>query len=512
MSKTDMSPHLLRVLTRIAVVAGIGVAWASFPSAGLAQPTGEITVAVPAEPESLLPRNGCSYTSQFVTDSVYERLLRRQPDGSFQGWLAESYEQLDDLTWRFKLRQGVTFSNGEAFNADSVLNGIAYYRNPDFTSQCISDYISLDSAKKVDDYTVDVTTRYPDPNFAASFGILSFMLPKDWLTNTPDTEASTTMVGTGPYMLTEWVKGSHLTLTANPDYWGEPKPTIQTIRLVPRDEGEVRAAMVKAGEADIAINLSPEQAAQMPKTASELTTEAVLIRINTLHPVLKDVRVRRAIAMSIDNETIMEALFPGVSSPLNGQIARPSARGYNPDLAPYPYDPAEAKRLVEEAGATGTELEFYLRSDLMPGVGELGEAIQAMVEETGLKIKLITVEAAPWRELLNARNEGQERTDLFISSASNQTFDSSRLINGYFGNGSMSHADNADFAARSAEVAALDGEERAAAYRELWQEVYDNVWVIPLFGFDYIHGLSERVDWSPRDDSFVFWNTVTFAE
>ncbi len=498
--------------TRFALMAALAAVPVASAQPALAKASGQITIAVPAEPESLLPRNGCSYTSQFVTDNVYERLLRREADGTFSGWLAESYERIDELTWRFKLRQGITFTNGEPFNADSVVNGIAYYRDPAFASQCISDYISLDTAVKVDDYTVDVTTRYPDPNFAASFGILSFMLPKDWLNDTPDTQASTTMVGTGPYMLTEWVKGSHLTLTANPNYWGEPKPTIETIRLVARDEGEVRAAMVKAGEADIAINLSPEQAEQMPKTAKELTTEAVLIRINTLHPVLSDIRVRRAIALSIDNQMLIDALFPGISSPLNGQIARPSARGYNPDLAPYPYDPAEARRLVTEAGATGTELEFYLRSDLMPGVGELGEAVQAMVEESGLKIKLVMVEAAPWRELLNARNEGQARTDLFISSASNQTFDSSRLINGYFGNGSMSHADNADFAARSAVVAGLDGEERAAGYRALWQEIYDNVWVIPLFGLDYVHGLSKRVNWAPRDDSFIYWNTVTLAQ
>src|SRR5690606_11070026 len=120
------------------------------------------------------------------------------------------------------------------------------------------------------------------------------------------------------------------------------------------------------GEADIAINLTNEAAAGLPKQLVEPTTEAVLIRLNTKNPLLADINVRKALALSIDTATIIEALFPGVSSPLNGQIARASALGYNPELNDYPYDPAEAAKLVEAAGATGKSLDFTIRTDLLP--------------------------------------------------------------------------------------------------------------------------------------------------
>src|SRR5690606_17413304 len=132
-------------------------------------------------------------------------------------------------------------------------------------------------------------------------------------------------------------------------------------------------------------------------------------------PVLSDIRVRKAIALSIDTATIIEALYPGTATPLNGQLARPIAVGYNPDLEPYPYDPEEAARLVKEAGAEGKELGFVIRNDLLPNVGELSEALQAMIEQSGLKIRLLPTDAAPWRELLYARKPGQERSDMLIS-------------------------------------------------------------------------------------------------
>jgi peptide/nickel transport system substrate-binding protein len=501
-----------RRVTRYALLTALAISPVGGVETALAQASGTLTVAVPAEPESLTPRNGCSYASQFVADNVYERLTRRNPDGTIVGWLAESFERVDELTWRFHIRQGIQFTNGEPLTADSVVAGVNYYLNPQVASRCVGDFTTLASAEKVDDYTVDVHTSRPDPIFPVGFGLRFFVMPPQWLESTPDEETATTAIGTGPYMLTEWVRGSRLTLQANPDYWGEPKPSIETISLVPRVEGQVRAAMVQAGEADIAINVTADQAALAPASVPEETTESVLIRLNTQNPVLSDVRVREAIALSIDTATIVEALFPGVSTQLNGQIARPTALGYNPDLQPYPYDPEEARRLVEEAGATGQNLDFTIRNDLLPNVGELAEALQAMIEQSGLSITLVPLEAAPWRDALYARDAGVQRTDMLISAASNIQFDSSRLINNYFGLGLFSHADSEEFAARMAEVGSLSGDERARGYQELWAAIREEYWVVPIFGINYVHGLSARVDWTPRSDGFVYFNTASLRD
>lgn len=488
-----------------------GAMLALLGGAAAAQATGELTVAIGAEPATMLPRDACRHETNFITDNIYERLTRREADGKVVGWLAESFEQTGDLTWVFKLRPGISFSNGEPLNADAVVETIKYYFNPDVASRCRGDYSTIASAKKLDDMTVELTTATVDPTIPSRLLKLYVIAPK-WLAETSDEAAATSAVGTGPYTFAEWVKGDHVTLKANPSYWGDAKPTIETVKIVARGEAAVRAAMVQAGEADMAINISQEQATPLPKSVTEHTTEAVFVRLNVQNPILADVRVRQAIADAIDAQTIIDALYPGVATPLNGQIIRPTALGYNPDLKPYAFDPAAAKSLVAEAGADGKELKLIVRTDLIPNVSELAEAMQGMLQEAGLKITLVPMEAAPWRDLLFANKEGQERTDLIIISASNIQFDTSRVMNFYYGTGQFSHSDDATFQAEMDKAAVLSGDARVGAYRALWAEAYDKYWVVPIFGIDYIHGLSARTDWTPRDDGFVYFNTVKLTQ
>jgi peptide/nickel transport system substrate-binding protein len=480
-------------------------------SSAQAQASGSITVAIGAEPATMLPREACRYETNFVTDNIYERLTQRDGSGKVVGWLAESYQQLDDNTWRFKLRPGIKFSDGEPLNADAVVTTVKYYFNPDKASRCAGDYATIASASKVDDMTVDIKTSSPDPTIPSRLLKMYIIAPK-WLTDTPDEKAALTAVGTGPYTFSEWVKGDHITLKANPNYWGNPKPTIGEVKIVTRGEAAVRAAMVQAGEADVAINISKDQAKSLPKSVVEHTTESVFVRLNTQNPVLKDIRVRQAIAEAIDSGTIRDALYPGVSSALKGQIVRPSSLGFNPDLQDYAFNPEDAKKLIQEAGANGAKLDLIVRTDLIPNVSELAEAMQSQLQDIGLQVNLVPMEAAPWRDLLFANKEGQKRTDMIIISASNIQFDTSRVMNFYFGMGQFSHADSPEFQAKMDKAAVLKGDARAAAYKALWSEAHDNYWVVPIFGIDYIHGLSARVNWTPRDDGFVYFNAMTLAK
>jgi peptide/nickel transport system substrate-binding protein len=469
-----------------------------------------LVVAIGAEPETLLPRNACSTSSNFVTETVYDRLTQLQPDGTVGGSLAESFRQVDPLTWEFKLRPGITFSNGEPFNADAVVTQVTYLLDPANPAQCASSHPTLQSAVKVDDLTVDLVTKTPDQTLPARM-FQMYMVAPGWLKSTPEEQQATTAVGTGAYVLTDWVKGQYLMLKANPTYWGAVKPSFENVRLVPRSEEAVRAAMVQSGEADMAINISRELADTVPKSVTQHTTEAVLLRLNEDHPVLGDARVRKAINLSIDRATIMEALYPGITSDLHGQAVRESALGYNPDLPPIPYDPAEAARLVKEAGAEGKNIDIVIRTDLIPKVMELGEAIQSMIEQSGLKVTLKPMESAAWRTLLWATKPDQERADLLIAAASNNQFDSGYVLGRYFGTGQYALAGGEALQKKIDEASGLTGDERVAAYRAIWKEIYDENLFVPLFGLDYVHGLSARVDWTPRNDGWLMYNTVTRA-
>jgi peptide/nickel transport system substrate-binding protein len=505
--------YLSRALRRWragAVGAVLGGLFLVAPAAAV-PPDDTLVVAIGAEPETLLPRNACSTSANWVTETVYDRLTQLQPDGTVGGSLAESFEQVDPLIWQFKLRQDVTFSNGEPFNADTVVTNVTYVLDPANPAQCASSHPTLVRAEKVDEFTVNLITSTPDQTLPARM-FQMYMVAPGWLMNTPDEELAVTAVGTGSYTLEEWLKGQRIVLRANATYWGAVKPTFDQVQLIARSEEAVRAAMVQSGEADMAINISQELAETLPQSVTQYTTETVLLRINTENPVLSDVRVRQAINLSIDRNIIMEALYPGITSDLRGQAVRESALGQNPDLPSIPYDPERAAQLVSEAGATGQNINIVIRTDIMPKVMELAEALQSMISQSGLQVTLQPMEAAAWRTLLWATQPGQERSDLLIAVVSNNQFDSGYVLGRYFGTGQYSHAGGEALQAKIDAAAGLTGEERVAAYNAIWQEVYDENLVVPLFGLDFIHGLSARVNWTPRNDGWLLYNTVTRAQ
>jgi ABC-type transport system substrate-binding protein len=112
---------------------------------------------------------------------------------------------------------------------------------------------------------------------------------------------------------------------------------------------QVRASMLQTDEVQLATILTPEQAKQMPASLIELTGEAVGIRFNTEHPVLQDLRVRQALNLALDRQSMIDALYGPVAEPLNGMMVRKSSVGWNPNLKEHPSDPAKAKQLIQEA-------------------------------------------------------------------------------------------------------------------------------------------------------------------
>jgi peptide/nickel transport system substrate-binding protein len=492
-----------------ACVLGFSIGFGAIPAA--AQEGSMLTVATPGEPPTMLPRAACGSTTDITMDAVWEQLTIREEDGTLVGHLAESFERLDDLTWRFKIRPGVQFSNGEPLNAYAVATSINYIMDPAIESSCRSSFETITSAKEVDEMTVDIVTKTPDPLLPTRLIEVDIHAPK-WLTTTPEEQAAVTAVGTGPYTVQEFVKGSHVTLKINPNYWGAVKPTIETVKLLPRSEAAVRAAMIQAGEADIAMLISSDQAAPLPKSAVQPTTESIFVRMNGRHPLLSNVSVREAMVKVVDTAAIREALYPGVSEPLSGHIIREMNLGFNHDLKPYPYDPELAKKLAAENGMAGQAMELIVRTDMFPQISELAEALQGMFSELGLQISIVQMETGPWRELLFAVGEGQKGSDLMLVAGSSTQLDSARIVGDYMGFGSRSQMYDEAVQAASEKAATLMGDERDAAYQKIWADIYDKYWFVPLFGLNHVHGLSARTEWKPRFDSKVYYNTIRFAD
>jgi peptide/nickel transport system substrate-binding protein len=485
-------------------VASPGAAVAPATAAGAVakvQPKGSLTMVIESDGDTIHPKDGTTDNAMFVMGNVYDGLTGRDWSAGtpkIVGKLAESFEQsqADPKTWRFKLRPGLKFINGEPINADAVVNMVTFVTDPANPGLAIDEFgLSGAKATRIDEYIVDITTKEADAIFPSRVVRMGIPAPK-WLASMPNDNSITQAVGSGPYKLTEFVKGDHFLLQANEDYWGPNKPRIAEIKIVFRNEAAVRGAMLQAGEVQLATLLTPEQAKQMPASLIELTGEAVGIKINPEHPVLKDLRVRQAINMSLDRKSMIDSLYGDVAEPLNGMMVRKSSLGWNPNLKEYPYDPAKAKQLVQEAGAVGQSIELISRNGVVPRVDEVTELFANQVSQTGLKVTVKSLEVGQWRTANRQVKPGETRTDLLLTSASDPVLDSSRTLTNYYKCGGVNAQwCDQEWTAKFNNVLGLSGDARAKGFQDLWQVAYDQNVFTPLFGLNFIHGISPKLHW-----------------
>jgi ABC-type transport system substrate-binding protein len=206
------------------------------------KPKGSMTLVIESDVDTLLPKDASSDVSGWVMGNVYDQLTARDWSSGapkIVGELAESFEQsqTDPKTWRFKLRQGLKFINGEPINADAVVNIVTYVTNPDKPGLSIDEYGLGGGGKvtKVDEYTVDITTGAVDAIYPARAAKMPIPAPK-WLATMPNDASITQAVGSGPYQVVEFVKSDHFLLKANANYWGPNKPKIAEIKIAFRNQ------------------------------------------------------------------------------------------------------------------------------------------------------------------------------------------------------------------------------------------------------------------------------------
>ena len=469
---------------------------------------GSLTMAIEAAPDTIQPKDSTTDNAYFVLGNVYDALTARDwssGEPKIVPKLAESYsQQPDPRTWRFKLRPGLKFTNGEPVNADAVVALVKSVANPDAPGRAVDEFgLAGATAARIDDLTVDITTRAPDAIFPSRAAKITIPAPQ-WQASGPQDAAITQAVGSGPYKLIEYDKASHFLLRANEEYWGTPKPTIAEIKIVFRNEAAVRANMLQAGEVQLATLLTPEEARKLPAHIVELTGESVGMRVNTEHPVLKDLRVRQAINMSIDRKSMIDALYGDVAEPLNGMMVRKTSVGWNPNLKEYPYDVAKAKQLVQEAGATGQSIEIVSRNGIIPRVSEVTELVADQISQSGLKLSVRSLEAAQWLTVLRQVKPGEGRSDLHFTAASDPVLDSSRVLFGYYRCEGVSAVwCDQGWTAKFNATLGMSGDARAKSFQELWATAYDQNVFVPLFGLNFIHGMTPKLKWGPVRQDLV---------
>ena len=474
--------------------------------------SGSITIVVPDDPRSLQVWEAYGTAGYPVLRNVTEALLNRDPENKLVGELATRWEQTNPSTWRFTLRQGVTFHDGTPFNAEAAAFSLNHSWSRENSFQ-IRGFIGPElNARAVDATTLDVVTEAPDPILPARLYFSPIGSMKA-LQERPD-EYSLRPIGTGPYRFVEWQKGQHIKLDWNPDWWGHGSPdahgaaTIKEATFVPRTESEVRSAMVTTGEADLARWINSEQCSSAPQCISGPSTETVLIRMDSKsHPALKDKRVREAIALSIDKEALMETLIGGGT--VARQLVGPSALGYNPNLEPHPFDPERAKQLVAEAKAAGIPVESELnvmgRRAFVSRIEEVTQAVAVMMQDVGFpNVNTRILENAAFEELWGAGDTNPDRAMVGVHMHGNELMDYAASVSSYL----LCDAKNGAFCDPTldemfAKANPLTGAEREKALQDIAAYAHEQVATIPIGQPNFFFGLSKRLEWKPRLDGFI---------
>jgi peptide/nickel transport system substrate-binding protein len=456
----------------------------------------EIAIALGSEPTTLDPQLREDGGERAVNDNIYETLMARSPDGELvPGLAAEVPRLVDPDTWEIRLRKGIVFHNGEPFDADAVVFSVQRIIDPQFNSEQISFFNTIQSAEKVDAHTVRIHTDGPDPILLSRLYWMKMVPPK----YAADPKFAEAPVGTGPYRFVSWNRGQEIRLEANEKYWAEP-PQVRKVTYRFVEEPGTRLAGLMAGEFDLITNLLPEFTGQVPQAIHILGLEHPIIILNADGGPTQDVRVRKALNYAVDKEALAEGLFEGYAQVEPGQLLSPSFFGFNPEVDAYPYNPQKARALLREAGAGNLTVELIGTAGRWLKDRELVEAVAAYWEEVGVKTQVRIFE---FNEYLNRLFDRKTRGDAIFVVSSNELLDADKSFSAYYRAGGIgsSNSDEKLAALIDAARTETDTEKRRSLYHQAVQRAWDQAYFVWLLNIEDIYGLSKRVQWKGRVDA-----------
>ncbi len=363
-----------------------------FSLTGAASAQSSLVVAVDSSPRMMNPHGDDSDAGLSFMANFFDGLLQRKgPDGKLVPALAEKWEHPDELTWKFYLRKGVTFHNGNPFTAEDVKFTFERLSNPE-VSEFINTGKTIESIECPDDYTVIIKTKVHIPWFANNMHQV-FIMDKESTEARDQGDVMVKPIGTGAYKLVEWVKGSYVTMEANENYW-EGAPSLKKIDVRPITESSTRFAALVSGQVDIVTGVPVELFDKVEKNPKleivrrPARRSVFLAMGNKKGSPLADIRVRKAIYMAINEDEIIEKVMRGHAFPA-AQIPDPPTIGYCEDLDRLPFDPEKAKQLLDEAGyGDGFEVTISGPNDRYVQDKQIVEAVAKYLAKVGIDVNL----------------------------------------------------------------------------------------------------------------------------
>ena len=454
-------------------------------SAAAQTPENVLIVGQIAEPQALDPAAVTAVNDFRILMNMYDGLVRYK-DGTLEvePSLATDWTISEDGTvYTFTLRDGVTFHDGSAFDAEAVK--FNFDRMLD-ESHPYSDtgpfplaffFSSVQSVDVIDPLTVSFTLNAPYAPFLSNLAYPTGLIVSPAAVMEYGADFGRNPSGTGAFKFVEWRSNEAVVVEANPDYW-DGAPELETVVFRPITDANTRTAEMLAGGIDLMVEVPPVALSEFQGDAYSVYEQAGphvwFLILNAKEGPFADVRVRQAANYAINKEAIVNDVLEGTAEVAAGPTPPAFAWAYNPDLEPYPYDPDRARELLAEAGAEGAELTFYVTeggSGMLDPVA-MGTAIQADLEAVGLNV---TIETYEWNTFLGNVNPGLEgKADMAEMAWMTNDPDTLPFLalrteawpeNGGFNSGYYSNPE-VDALLDAARVE-TDQEERARLYREM---------------------------------------------
>ncbi|MFC3958808.1 ABC transporter substrate-binding protein [Halovivax cerinus] len=491
-----------------------------------------VTMAPAAGPTTLDPHNHAETTTSTYLIHFYDGLVERNTEMELVPRLAEDWEQVDDTTWRFSLRDDVTFSNGEDFTAETAkynLDRVSGNLEGAETVTVEGDYASIDSVEVVDDYTVQVNLAAPDPIFLEMQAALR-IVPKEYTEENGFDALSDDPVGTGPYELDSWTRQQEMVMTARSDYF-DGEPAVGELVWQPMPESSSRISALTTGSVDLIRSANPRNEEQI-ENSGDLSVERVpsargaALWLNMWQeipggdePVFHNNReARLAVQYATDIPSIIENILVGNGFEIHGWAYNDQYLGYNDSLDPYPHDPDRAEELLAEAGySDGFSTTLLVpRGRYFKGV-DTAEALATQLGDVGIDVSLDTPEFGTFA----TQTQEGEIPGMMLAAWGNPTFNP---LDPY---GNLVHPDGMfsllpkqNQPSWVGELTSMietaqqtaDREELASQNQDIEALIHEQGVFRFLFQYRDVYGVNDRLEWDPRSDELVDMYPASLAE
>lgn len=446
-----------------------------------------LVVAFEASPTHLDARIGNDQHSGRIFDLVYIGLVRLEPDGSYSGDVAESWEINDDNSITFKLREGIRFHDGSELDADDVLYTYETIMDESFPSAKGAGYADVERIEKVDSHTVVFHLANPNPGIFdnLTLGIVPEGADHDALQTAP--------VGAGPYQVVDFSRDQHVHLKRFDDFYGEPaKISDVRIRVIP--DATTRALELQSQGIDFVSNAIPYDRVRLfeendsYEVIAEPGSQYQYIAFNLRNRYLSNLDVRRAIAHAINRDRLITDLLRGYGE-VTETLFPAGHWAHHDDLPSWDYDPARARELLDQAGfrdpdgdGPATRFELLYKTSTDPEARRQAEMIQQMLRQVGIEVTIQSNEFGTFFEdvqqgkydLFSLRRAGVNDPDFYTYMFASENFPPVGQNRGYYAN---SRVDELLEAGR----ATWDRDERTAIYKEIQEILADELPYISLY-------------------------------